>query len=109
MCQTFVGSSVNKFGGKDESSPSSGTGAAEDFSQATEAVVTLLVSIEGDSTQLPEIKSRKDLREALNRLASDVQVDDCLMSGEVLWAPEEQGDRLSQDDIYVDYPSLHPL
>ena len=72
-------------------------------------MVTILVAIEGDSTLLPEIKSRASVIEALNRLAIDAQVDDCLLSGELSWAPELRSESLSMQDIYVDYPSLFPL
>ena len=76
---------------------------------ATEAVVTILVAMEGDSTKLPAIQSRSDLREALNRIAVDAQVEDCLLSGEIAWAPEFRSESLSVDDIYVDYPMLYPI
>lgn len=78
-------------------------------SSATEAVVTILLAIEGDSTQLPSIKSRDDVMNALNRLAVDAQMDDCLLSGEVSWAPELRSESLSREDIIVDYPTLFPV
>lgn len=78
-------------------------------SSATEAVVTILIAIEGDSTQLPSIKSRDDVMNALNRLAVDAQMDECLLSGEVSWAPELRSESLSLEDIIVDYPTLFPV
>ncbi|CAB9522484.1 Protein of unknown function (DUF1517) [Seminavis robusta] len=94
-----------KFG---RSLPSSPPKSRQD-TKATEAVVTILVAIEGDSTKLPAIKSRASVLEALNRLAVDAQVEDCLLSGEISWAPELRDETLSLEDVYVDYPTLYPL
>ena len=77
--------------------------------QATVGVVSIHVAIEGDSTRLPRIRIRPDLLEALSKLASDAQVGDCLLSAEILWAPEERRELLSMDDVYADYPDLIPL
>lgn len=78
-------------------------------SKATEAVVTILMAIEGDSTQLPRVQKRADVLAALRKLAVDSQVDDCLMSGEVTWSPELRSETLTLTEIYADYPSLFPL
>lgn len=72
-------------------------------------MVNIKLSIEGDSTRMPGIRYRKDLREALERIAGDAQVEDCLMSAEILWAPEQGNDRMTPDDIYSNYPNLIPL
>ena len=77
--------------------------------KATEAVVTILASIEGDSTQLPQITGRESVMEALNRLAVDALVEDCLLAGEIMWTPELRSETLSVEDIYVDYPLLRPV
>jgi uncharacterized membrane protein len=74
--------------------------------RATNAVVTLIISIDGDSTKLPQINNMSDLEKALTRIATDVKVDDCLRSAEVLWTPDDPRDVLSDRDIYVDYPKL---
>ena len=81
----------------------------DDFTKATEAVVTILLAIEGDSTQLPKIQKRTDVLVALRKLAVDSQVDDCLLSGEVTWSPELRSETLTLTEIYADYPSLIPL
>lgn len=73
------------------------------------AMVNIKVSIEGDSTRMPYIQSRQDLRYALERIAGDAQVDDCLMSAEIMWTPEHADDRLTPDDIYNNYPNLLQL
>jgi len=80
-----------------------------DDSKATEAVVTILMATEGDSTRLPKITKRTDVLEALRKLAVDSQVDECLLSGEVVWSPELRSESLTMDEIYADYPSLFPL
>jgi uncharacterized membrane protein len=101
---------VNKFGR--DNRPEllrSKSSAASPQSKATLAVVTINLSIEGDSTRLPAVRDRKDVRNALSKLASDAQVGDCLLAGEVLWAPAERTESLSQEDIFADYPHLVPL
>jgi uncharacterized membrane protein len=102
---------VNKYGKEDlsedhQEQPSSETVHS---SKATEAVVSILVAIEGDKTRLPPIKSRDDLLNSLNRLAVDAQVDECLLSAEVSWTPELRSDSLTRQDVYADYPTLYPL
>lgn len=77
--------------------------------KATEAVVTISLAIEGDETELPEIRSREDVKYARARIAADAPVEDCLLSAEVLWAPELRSERLTQKDIVVDHPDLYPL
>ena len=57
----------------------------------------------------PKIRTRKELRQILTRIAADAQVDDCLLAAELLWAPEERSDLLSPQDIAADYPELYPL
>eukprot|EP00980_Cylindrotheca_fusiformis_P012417 scaffold3046_cov105-Cylindrotheca_fusiformis.AAC.16 len=91
-----------------ESSQSKGDG----ISKATMAVVSLSLCIEGDSifnNIKRTIRNRKDLRKALSRISSDVQVEDCLLSAEILWTPEEPNEVLSERDVYAEYPDLYPL
>lgn len=104
----FDKESVNKYSGKDMSEEV--TRNTEDtMSRATAAVVTINVSIEGDQTRLPKIRSRKDLVSALSRLASDAPVEDCLLSAEVLWAPGSRSETLSKENLFADYPDLFPI
>ena len=101
---------MNKYSGEDTSDRHvSAKGGDDALFQSTAAVVTLNLAIEGDSTKLPLIRSRSDLASTLRRIAADAQVEDCLLSAEILWAPEESSDQLSSDDVYVDYPELVPL
>jgi uncharacterized membrane protein len=100
--------SVNKFGGIDISQRDAVIDNTTN-DKATEAVVTISLAIEGDQTELPEIRSREDLKYALTRIAADAPVEDCLLSAEVLWAPELRSERLTQNDVYSDHPDLYPL
>jgi uncharacterized membrane protein len=77
--------------------------------RSTKAVLTLNLAIEGDSTKFGKIKTRSQLRDALSRIGSDCQVEDCLLSAELLWTPEERSDFLTSEDVYADYPNLYPL
>ncbi len=103
---------TNKYGGVDYGI--GGSGSAVSFEafpgqvnpQATSAVVTILIAIDGDETQFPTINNMRDLQKALTTMAADVKVDDCLRSAEVLWTPEDSADVLSERDIIVDYPEL---
>jgi uncharacterized membrane protein len=98
---------VNQFGGVDRSDRSNTpTNADTSNNYPTLAVVTLTISIEGDSTILPTIKTRSQLREALSRIAADAQVDDCLLGGEVLWAPEGTTEVMTEEEVLADYPDL---
>lgn len=74
--------------------------------RVTMAVVTLLLSIDGDSTQLPKIRSMQDVEEALRIIAADSKVDDCLQSVEILWTPGERSETLTEKDVLADYPQL---
>jgi uncharacterized membrane protein len=74
------------------------------------AVVTLVLAIDGDSTQIPtKINSIGDVEEALRKIASDAKVEDCLQSVEILWTPEERTETLSRRDVLADYPELRTL
>ncbi len=52
------------------------------------------------------IKTRAQLRESLSRIAADAQVEDCLMAGEVLWAPEGTTEVMTEEEVLADYPDL---
>ena len=77
--------------------------------KATMAVVTLLVAVEGDSTKLPTTQSMSDIEESLSKIASDVKVDGCLQSAEILWTPEERGETLTMREVVSDYPELRSV
>lgn len=73
------------------------------------AVVTLVLSIDGDSTKVPPVRSLSDVEEALRKISSDAKMDDCLQSVEVLWTPEERTETLSLKDVIADYPTLRSV
>ena len=98
---------MNNFGGKDNSERSNK--AVDGPYRATAAVVSINLAIEGDSTKFSKIKTRNELRAALSRVAADSQIEDCLLSGEIMWTPEDRSETLSNQDVYADYPSLYPL
>jgi uncharacterized membrane protein len=73
------------------------------------AVVSLHVSILGDSTLLPTVRDRADALRALNVIAADAKVGECLMGAEILWAPEDKDEIITMDDLVADYPELVSL
>lgn len=104
----FDKETINKYGGIDIGQAT--TQSKETISdKATAAIVTISISIQGDRTKLPNIRTRKDVADALSRIAADAPVEDCLLSAEVLWAPEARSDRLTDEDIIAEHPSLYPL
>ena len=105
----FEEETVSRYGGVDyasqrpmSSSSSSSPGAYND--KATMAVVTLVIAIDGDSTKFPTIQSIGDVEDALRRLATDVKVDQCLQSAEILWTPQDRSETLTRRDVIADYP-----
>jgi uncharacterized membrane protein len=95
---------VSRYGGVDYSQSSSK--GVSSGSQATMAVITFVLSIDGDSTKVPTIRSLQDVETALRKIASDVKVDDCLTGAEILWTPEDKSETLTFRDVIVDYPEL---
>lgn len=105
----FESETVSKFGGVDygrPSSPSLGDGGSD---RATMAVITLVLAIDGDSTKLNRINGPSDVEQALQKIAADAKVSDCLQSAEILWTPEDRSESLSVRDVIADYPELRSL
>jgi uncharacterized membrane protein len=106
----FEQETTSKFGGVDYSAGDRdrlpGTGVD---GKATMAVVTIVMAIDGDSTQLGQIRSMTDLENALQKIASDAKVEDCLQSVEILWTPEDRSETLTLRDIVADYPELRTI
>ncbi|OMO62272.1 hypothetical protein CCACVL1_22923 [Corchorus capsularis] len=69
-------------------------------------VVTILVAAEGVH-KLPPINGSKDLKEALQKLASITTSK--TLGVEVLWTPQVENDTLSEKELLEDYPELRPL
>ncbi|KAL3631715.1 hypothetical protein CASFOL_024699 [Castilleja foliolosa] len=69
-------------------------------------VVTMLVAAVGVQ-KLPSINNSKDLKEALQKLASIPSSR--ILAVEVLWTPQNEDDTLSERELLEDYPLLRPL
>jgi len=109
-CCAYYFYAVNKFGSqnKPDARKAPSDDALAGFS-TTMAICTLNFAIEGDSTRLPKISTRNDLRLALNQIAADAVVADCLVTAEVLWSPEDSSETLSKEEVYADFPQLVPI
>lgn len=77
----------------------------------TQAVVSLIVAVRGQSEALRRCSSVADLRSALQSLASEALTDEGenIMAVELLWTPSERGDVLSKKQLILDYPELLEL
>lgn len=69
-------------------------------------VITILVAA-GGAHKLPSINNSKDLKEALQKLASIPSSR--IMAVEVLWTPQNEDDTLSERELLEDYSLLRPL
>jgi len=69
-------------------------------------VVTILVATVG-TLKLPSVRSRNELKEALNKLGS-VRARDVL-AVEVLWTPQDKDDSFTPEELMIDYPELCAL
>eukprot|EP00751_Fragilariopsis_kerguelensis_P049858 CAMPEP_0171042430 /NCGR_PEP_ID=MMETSP0736-20130129/46309_1 /TAXON_ID=186038 /ORGANISM="Fragilariopsis kerguelensis, Strain L26-C5" /LENGTH=346 /DNA_ID=CAMNT_0011491027 /DNA_START=229 /DNA_END=1271 /DNA_ORIENTATION=+ len=111
----FESETVSKYGGVDYGSSSSSASIADlrDSSgsndKATIAVITLILAIDGDSTNLNQINNIADVEQALQKIATNSKVDDCLQSAEILWTPEERSETLNKRDVIADYPELRSV
>jgi uncharacterized membrane protein len=103
----FESETVSNYGGVDYGSR--GGGGYGSDNKATMAVVTILLTIDGDSTKLPQISSVRDVEDALRKIASDSKVDTCLQSAEILWTPEDRSETLTARDVVADYPELRSV
>ncbi len=66
-------------------------------------VVTLLVGMQG-KVKLPSVTSEADLKQAIETLGAIGSEQ--LLSLEVLWAPQDQAETLTADDLLAYYPNL---
>mmetsp|Transcript_32861 Transcript_32861/g.47557 ORF Transcript_32861/g.47557 Transcript_32861/m.47557 type:complete len:433 (-) Transcript_32861:914-2212(-) len=100
---------ISKFKGNDYSNPVVRSNDEVSY-QATIAVVTLILAIEGDSTVVPvPVDGTGDVADALSKIAADAKVEDCLLGAEILWAPGDASETLSEREIYADYPELRSI
>lgn len=66
-------------------------------------IVTLLAATLG-KMQIPAINSADDLRQALRQIGG--LPSEQLLAIEVLWTPQAEGDTLTSDDLFAEYPDL---
>ena len=66
-------------------------------------VVTLLAATLG-KTEIPNINSSEDLRQALSKFGGIPS--DKLLAFEILWTPQANGDTLTSDDLLAEYADL---
>ena len=66
-------------------------------------VLTIVVAAEG-RIKLPPIRSIEDVKSCLKRLGA-IQASK-LVSVELLWTPQADGDFYTMDDIIADYPDM---
>ena len=102
---------MSKYGGVDYSMKKS-PGAEVSPYKATQAVVTIVLQIDGDSIskQLSSrVNSISDVEEALRVVAADSRVDECLRGVEILWTPEERDETLTMRDVFADYTELRSI
>uniref|UniRef100_A0A7S0ULM4 Uncharacterized protein n=1 Tax=Pseudo-nitzschia delicatissima TaxID=44447 RepID=A0A7S0ULM4_9STRA len=79
------------------------------------ALVQIHIVIEGNMMKpfgVRQTETKKSLQDALLQLSGDLNaVEDCVLSGEVLWSPQqlEQNEVLTEEDIYASHPMLWPV
>lgn len=66
-------------------------------------IVTLLTATLG-KFEIPAVNSPDDLRQALRQIGS--LPSEQLLAIEVLWTPQAEGDTLTSDDLFAEYPDL---
>merc|ERR1712134_126345 len=77
--------------------------------KSTMAVVTIILAIDGDSTKINKIRDVTDVEQALEQIASNAKVGDCLQSAEILWTPTDRSEALRLRDVVADYPELRSV
>jgi len=80
-------------------------------SSPTQAVVSLVVAMRGQSNAFSRStgpKSVAEVRKVLQTLAAEALTDEGenVMAVEILWTPNERGTTLSEKDLIADYPEL---
>ena len=109
----FEQETVAKYGGVDYAGNSGIREVVNTGDQATMAVVTLVLQIQGDSLRNVannnQIRSVQDVQNLLTQVASDAKVDDCLLGAEILWTPADEAETLTMRNVIADYPELRSL
>eukprot|EP00468_Gymnochlora_sp_CCMP2014_P004621 CAMPEP_0167762104 /NCGR_PEP_ID=MMETSP0110_2-20121227/12558_1 /TAXON_ID=629695 /ORGANISM="Gymnochlora sp., Strain CCMP2014" /LENGTH=333 /DNA_ID=CAMNT_0007648893 /DNA_START=90 /DNA_END=1091 /DNA_ORIENTATION=- len=71
-------------------------------------VVTILVALR-DAPTLPLVKGFEDMRAALAMTSARASIEDNLLAAEVLWTPEDPGDTMSREELFLKFPELIDL
>lgn len=110
---------INKFGGRyqsnevlalDDDEGTDLTTTGTDETESTCAIVTIVLSIEGNRTKpRTKMNSWQDVWDALSMMGAHVMEEDALLSAEVLWTPERRGDVWTRRDIAAFYPDLRVI
>lgn len=98
---------LNKVGGADKSEARGAETKTDSFGSGTVAVVTLILALQGRA--LEPVTDIKTLKSTLMTLGSDVLDNESLLAAEVMWTPEEPWERISPDEVTLEYPNLLPL
>ncbi len=77
---------------------------ADDAGPSEYIVVTILVGTESRLDLPATVESSDQMRQALSRLGAIAAED--LLTVEILWTPQAEGDTLTTDDIIENYPDL---
>lgn len=86
------------------------TTTGTDETESTCAIVTIVLSIEGNRTKpRTKMNSWQDVWDALSMMGAHVMEEDALLSAEVLWTPERRGDVWTRRDIAAFYPDLRVI
>lgn len=107
----FQRETVSKYGGVDYGSGDNKT-TTNYSADATIAVVTIIMLIDGDSTSKAlssNVNSLQDVEDALSRIAADAKADACLRSAEILWTPEDRSETLTMKEVLADYSNLRSV
>jgi len=104
----FEKETINNFGGISDTEDECDPGTMEtDFTGSTSAIVTIILSIEGNETKpRSKMNAWQDIWDALSQIGANVMVKDCLLGAEVLWTPERRSDVVTRRDIAADYTDL---
>lgn len=105
---------VSRFGGDNlAESRQAAEMRPELIGRPTQAVVTLVVALRGDTLKWCEQRVPKaaTVTSILQQLAGDATTDggENVMAAEVLWTPEEPWEVLDKSDVITDFPELRDL
>jgi len=74
----------------------------------TYMVVTILVALR-DAPSLPNIRGLEEMRAALAQTSARASIEENLLAAEVLWTPEDPGEILEREEMFLKFPELTDL